>query len=273
MEKFEGKKVSYCFETLEGNMIISGNTIDELIDGLSILKDGQIILNFIDIFNQLTKEQLERIDEIMLEAKDTKKILEYAIKREGLSNIEKFERRLIKSENFSYLIEFYKKYKGKFFEEVEESIANSKDSQLIFEFSELEGANLIKLKDAILKSNDIDWIICFFITYQKKKVITSQEDIEKFEEIIITEQCASDIFWFAETVNSANIEKLEDAIVKTGNKHYIFRFAKEIKGANIEKLRKAIIRIGDKAYIYKFKLEIGSGNKFIDFIFKYGTSK
>lgn len=311
MEKSEGKKLSIGFETKEEKVYVHGNTIDELMEGLSILKNGKIINKFVYRFSKLlTKEQFERLDVLMLEEDDTKEIFEYAMRRDGLSNVEEFERRLIKSEEFYDLISFYEKYEGKFFEKVEENIPNYEDARLIYTFSLLEKANLTKLKEGILKTNDGHFVTQFFIEHQEKQGIISREDIEKAEEIVI-EESTKKVLWytknnilrFAKEIKGANIEKLEDAIIKTrsadnilkfatdvdganieklenaiieiGDARYIFEFATEIKGANIEKLRKAVVKTKDEHYIHGFKVEFGSnlGNSFKNMVSKWRKRK
>ena len=58
---------------------IYGNTIDELIDGLALIKDAKFINQFVNEFKSLTEEQLLRLDQIMLTTDDAKKIMKYII--------------------------------------------------------------------------------------------------------------------------------------------------------------------------------------------------
>ena len=74
-------------------------------------------------------------------------------------------------------------------------------------------------------------------------------NIEKLENAIIETNDAMYIYQFARDVKGANIEKLENAIIATNLVKFMQEFAKNVKGANIEKLENAIIEINNPSLI------------------------
>ena len=74
-------------------------------------------------------------------------------------------------------------------------------------------------------------------------------NIEKLENAIIETNDVGYIYLFAKDVKGANIEKLENAIIATNRVKFMQEFAKNVKGANIEKLENAIIEINNPSLI------------------------
>lgn len=73
------KKLGVSFKRDYSNLELHvyGDTIDELIDGLSRLKDGAFINYFVFKFEKrLTEEQLLRLDDIMLTTDNAEEIVE-----------------------------------------------------------------------------------------------------------------------------------------------------------------------------------------------------
>ena len=136
-----------------------------------------------------------------------------------------------------------------------EAVINSKLANFIYLFAKnIKGANIEKLEDGIIETQNIEWI------YQFAKNIKGA-NIEKLEDKIIKTQNAVYIYYFAKNIKGANIEKLEDGIIKTQNAEYICYFAEYVKGANIEKLEDGIIETQDAQYIYYFARNINGANK------------
>lgn len=71
-------------ETGQLEKYVFGDTIDELINGLEVLKDGKLINRFIENFPNLAEEQLMRLDVIMAQTEDAEQIYNYAIKRKTI---------------------------------------------------------------------------------------------------------------------------------------------------------------------------------------------
>ena len=79
-------------------------------------------------------------------------------------------------------------------------------------------------------------------------------NIEKLENALIETKDAEYIYYFS-GVEGANIEKLENAIIQTGDVEFIYDFAMTVRGANVEKLKKAIIETKNYEYIHKFVID------------------
>ena len=108
----------------------------------------------------------------------------------------------------------------------------------------IKGANIVKLEDAIINTND-----------------------------------ARFIYYFARDIKGANIVKLEDAIINTNDSMYIYYFAKNVKGANINitKLTDAIMMIGNYEYIclireYLKQSKINKKNSLLELVHNNGIA-
>lgn len=103
------KKLGLSFQSDYSNLKLHvyGDTIDELIDGLSRLKDGAFINYFVFKFKKrLTEEQLSRLDEIMLTTDNGKEIVNYARSRKEKIDTQKYQDRLIELKDIWGLGEF-----------------------------------------------------------------------------------------------------------------------------------------------------------------------
>ena len=264
-EKTTEKKLGISFGKNEGiRKYVFGDTIDELIDGLEILKDGEFINYFVWKFPNLSEEQLKRLDIIMAQTNDGKEILSYLCKRKKVNNVEKFEDILIKTKKLSLLVNFAEEVEGANIRRLENIILASKDAQSIYDFArEVEGANLLKLKNALLETKKAFYIALFFERFQKKERIINGEDIKKAEEIVVQSLNVFAIINFAKGVDGANIEKLEDAIIKTENGEKIIEFAEKVETADINKIWKAIKEMKNSWLKKEFKKRLKSKRKHI----------
>lgn len=264
-EKTTEKKLGISFGKTEGfRKYVFGDTIDELIDGLEVLKDGRFINYFLCKFPDLSEEQLNRLDIIMSQTNDGNEILNYLCKRKKVNNVEKFEDILIKTRKLSLLVYFAKEVKGADIRRLENIILESKDAPNIYNFAkEVEGANLLKLKNALLETKKAFYIALFFEKFQKKERIINGEDIKKGEDIVVQSLDAFAIINFAIGVNGANIEKLEDAIIKTEDGEKIIEFAERIETANTNKLGKAIKKMKNPQFKKEFRKRLKSKRKHI----------
>lgn len=264
-EKRTEKKLGISFGRTEGlRKCVFGDTIDELIDGLEILKDGEFINYFVWKFPDLSEEQLRRLDVIMAQTKDGKEILNYLCKRKKVNNIEDFEDTLIKTRKLSLLVDFAREVKGANIRRLEHIILESKNVANIYEFAkEVEGANLLKLKNALLETKEAFYITLFLKNFQTKERIINSEDVKRAEDIITQSLNALAIINFAIGVKGANIEKLEDAIIKTENGEKIIEFAEEVETANTNKLETAIKKMKNPQLKKEFRKRVKSKRKLI----------
>lgn len=134
-------------------------------------------------------------------------------------------------------IDFFGRYSGRGInlELDEEVVVKSRNARYIYNFFYIEGANIPKLQDALIKTGNIDLMIdsCDF----------SSVDCKKYEDYIINAGIAAIITQFAIKVRKANIPRLEDAIIKTQDVKEIYRFATNVEGANRIKLNKELFSL------------------------------
>lgn len=174
------------------------------------------------------------------------------------ANISKLEDALIAHYPYSYNIELDK----------------------IYQFAlNVEGANILKLQDAIIEKG----CSCSEIYSFAKEI--KGADIEKLEDALIKSfKYCTDVYNSIKSVckfallPGANIEKLEDAVIKKGRMYDISSFASHVPNADILKLEKAFIEIGrrrDLSCIYSFALSVKGADtsKLLDFVVKYDTGE
>lgn len=272
-ERSGNKKFGISMEGSNGfNSFIFGDTIDELIDGLEILKDGKFINTFVEKYPHLTEEQFVRLDIIMPQTNDAEEICKYACNRKVLSNVMDFEDALIRMDDPWKLLKFAECVKGADIQKLEDAIAESKEYKAIIRFAieiegadiekledviiqsqhpyvieefaeQVNGANLLKIKNAYFELKSINQIIDFLIKHQKEQGIIEHEDIEKAEELVIESKEPGYICKFALNVDGVNVKKLQEAIIKTERAEGIYHFAiMTLPGADIDELRKAIYK-------------------------------
>lgn len=293
MEKVNNsKKLTFSVQTSDDAVKhIHGDTIDELIDAIEVLKDVNFIKKFLKEFQSLSKSQLNRLEQIVLNLNNIDEIYEYAIyRKDSLIYIAEFEDLLIKSGDNARIVEFARDVKGANIEKLEEAIIRSKDKRAIISFYRwIKGSNSAKIKEALFEGEKDAKAIYEFIMIKKAKgyVISIEEikeadeviiasrkaevctlwashmegiDIAKNEEVVIQEKKDAYIYEFAKYVKGANIEKLEDAYIECASAYGLRKFATEVKDCNIRKLEDAIIKKGDASEIYWFARNIEGAN-------------
>lgn len=243
-EMRKDKKLGVSLQTSKGFIkYVYGDTIDELIEGLELLKDGKFINNFLLEFPNLSEDQLERLDLVMPQTDEAEQISKYACKRKKVSNTTDFEDALIKLKAGYQIKEFAKSVEGANIQKLEDAIIESKEIHLMSDFvEEIKGADLLKFKKAIFETKDAYCMARFCVNFQKEDGIIEKEELEEIEKIVIESENCMAIRVFASRDNGANVEKLQEAIIKTKDALKILQFARYVKGADINKLREAIFK-------------------------------
>lgn len=114
-------------------------------------------------------------------------------------------------------------------EYIQEVIINSKNPRNIYEFAFVEGADIERLQDAILATENSKWITYF----------TSHIDganIEKSENVILAKNDLYDMIQFLHFVKGANVKKFENYVINKGDDYSMEIFSKYIKTENSEKM-------------------------------------
>lgn len=296
MEKLNiSKKISFSVRISDDIIkYVHGNTLDELVNATVELGDEKFVRKFVQEFPQLSRDQLNKLEQVVIASNSIDEIYKYIIKVKKLINIEKFEDLIIASGDNKRITEFANSVIGANIEKLEDAVIASKDKQTILNFYGLvKGSNYEKTKKALLNSeNNADAMYKFFILSKKQGHIMQEDEIKeiddiiiasnndricllwaqtnteginisKLEDIVINGKAICYIHDFASSVNGANIEKLEDAFITCINSNNIYmieEFAKTVKGVNIEKLEDVLIKFGDAYYIYYFAKRIEGAN-------------
>lgn len=289
------KKFSFSVRVSEDTTkYVHGNTLEELVSAVVELGDEKFVRKFVQEFPRLSKEQLNKLEQVILSSNNTDEVYKYINSTKELINIEKFEDLIIIAGDNKRITKFASSVIGANIEKLEDAVIESKDKQGILSFYKLvKGSNYEKIKRAILNSeNNEDAIYEFFIISKEQKHIMQEDEIKeiddaiiasnnarvclswaqtntvginisKLEDIVINSNDLYNIQAFASSVNGANIEKLEDAFITfihSGNIYCIRKFAKTVKGVNIEKLEDVLIKFGSAYDIYYFAEEIEGVN-------------
>lgn len=106
-------------------------------------------------------------------------------------------------------------------------------------------ANIGKLQDIIIASNDIDAIVRF-------ANIVNGADISRLQEIVLKSKKMNAIADFADKVDGADIDKLQDFVIKNGNEYDIWLFATKNTIKNKSKLFDTIVNKKEIIYVYRF---------------------
>ncbi|MBO4246004.1 MAG: hypothetical protein J5892_04660 [Bacilli bacterium] len=148
---------------------------------------------------------------------------------------------------------------------------------------EIEGANIERLQQIILDSNDLEAIYLFAANVKGIDITPFQDKILKGD---YTEECNHSYFHkdgcqkrkptekleivykFARDVEGADIEALQNIILNADyNNHYtedankvIVLFARDVKGADIDKLSMLAVKVGTASLQYDFVNEVPSAN-------------
>ena len=251
MEKKEtSKRLGMGFNVGEEEIWIYGDSIDELIIALEELKDGSIIIRFIEKVKNLSKEQLKRIDRLILTFKEIEVIYEYFMKRikidNEIANFLKYEDAIIASKNAEYIYQFAINVKGGDISKLQDAIIASENAEYIYEFArDVKGADISKLQDSIIASQKVLYIHRFAMN-------VTNADISELQDAIIASKNAEYIYYFAMNVNGADISKLQDAIIETKDVNYIYSFAKKSK-KDFREVKKAVKKTKDAELIREYR--------------------
>lgn len=296
MEKLNvSKKLSFSVRISDDIIkYVHGNTLDELVNATVELRDEKFVRKFVQEFPQLSREQLNKLEQVVIASNNIDEIYKYISNAKELINIEKFEDLIIVAGNNKRIIDFANSVIGANIEKLEDAVIASKDKDGIINFYALvKGSNYEKIKKALLNSeNNANAMYEFFILSKEKGHIMQEDEIKEIDDIIIASNndriCLSwaqtntkginiskledivingnficCIHAFASSVNGANIEKLEDAFIKCVNSNNVYQvkeFAKTVKGVNIAKLEDVLIKFGDAYDIYYFAKSIEESN-------------
>lgn len=257
MNKLEGvrkdKKLGVSFEVSNGmRKYVFGDTIDELIDGLEILNDGNFAIDFRYKFPDLTENQLARIDKVVVTgSNDAEKMVCYAIRRRKLSNPKEFEEKLVKLRGYREILKYVQILEVNNLSLLVDCICNGLSTGAMLEMSKVKNVDLLKIKNAIFKrSQDICWIsnlIDFIAYHQNESTVITAEDIKNAEQLVIESNNSSYIKKFAEKIKGADKQKLQRIVEELGCADIIYEFAKDVEDADIESLRLAMKK-ADKCY-------------------------
>jgi len=129
-------------------------------------------------------------------------------------------------------------------------ISSSRDAEAIYEFaSNVRGANVALLQEALLKTKSIDTVVEFARN-------VAGADVATLQEFIINEaKHPSDIFVFANNVKNVDVLRLQEAliasIVRDVQVLYLVAFAENVEGADLLGLQDAVIEFGVTEEIYR----------------------
>lgn len=296
MEKLNiSKKLSFSVRISDDIIkYVHGNTLDELVNATVELGDEKFVRKFVQEFPQLSRDQLNKLEQVIIASNNIDEIYKYISNAKELINIEKFEDLIIASGDNKRITEFANSVIGANIEKLEDAVIASKDKNGIINFYGLiKGSNYEKTKKALLNSeNNAKAMYEFFILSKEKGHIMQEDEIKEIDDIIIASNNAQIclpwaqtntkginiskledivingnlifcIHAFASSVNGANIEKLEDAFIKCVNSNNVYQvkeFAKTVKGVNIAKLEDVLIKFGDAYDIYHFANSIEEAN-------------
>lgn len=241
---------------------IFGNTLDELIDGLEVYKDGNFINQFVTEFsNALTEEHLQRLDKLILETKSAREIVDYAKRRRTLSNVKDFEDTLINLKDFDCIIEaatYSSIIQNINIEKLENAVIERGNPEHIYAFSYVNNCNFSRVKKALLETKSLNDIASFCLNFGNRTDLLTQEDIQYIQDLVISSKNLHYIKFIAAHVDRANIEALQDEIISSGDPDYIYMFARDVKGADIEKLGKAMLKTNSTSDIQYWEKNLGA---------------
>lgn len=248
----ETKKLGISFKCgSDVEKYIYGNTIDELIDGLALIKDGKFINQFVNEFKSLTEEQLLRLDKIMVTTDSAAEIIEYAKRRKDKINTIEYQNKLIELKNMYILIRFTAFAIQPNITMTEDAIIDYGNPIVAVDLlKDIEGVNVEKMKKFIFDCKDAYSAYYLIRHFQSKEKILNMNDILEAKKILIEAKNISIIYDWAE--NIGDVTEMEDVTINYGTAYYMYQFANGIKNSNIEKIREAINKTGDQDMIKRF---------------------
>lgn len=247
--------VSFKSDYSKLELHVYGDTIDELIDGLSRLKDGTFINYFVFKFEKrLTEEQLLRLDDIMLTTYNAEEIVKYAKRRKEKINTQKYQDKLIELKDMWRLVVFTSFAIGVDIEKTEDAViayGNARNANKLLE--EVEGVNKEKMKKFIFNSNDGYEIYNFVRNLMWKKQLINMNDMLEAKQLVKDSKDIQTIRFWAKEIG--DVEEMQDITIKYGNAWDMYSFAKEVKDANIVKIRVEIAKKNCKEVMQRFNSE------------------
>lgn len=243
--------VSFKSDYSKLELHVYGDTIDELIDGLALIKDGKFINQFVDEFKSVTEEQLLRLDELMVTTDDAREIVKYAEKRKDKINTQKYQDKLIELKNIPILIWFTRFAIHPDIEKTEDAVINYGKEDCVMDLLEcVEGVNEKRIKEFIFNRKKAYYAYYFIKVLQSKKIILNMNDILEAKKIVIESKDMFIIRCWAEHIG--DVTEMEDLTIKYGTACDMYRFADNVKNIDIEKFREAINKTDDKTSIGLF---------------------
>lgn len=264
LEGANGKRLGFSVKNSETSRekYVFGDTVDELIDGIEIYKDGNFINQFVTEFsNALTEEHLQRLDKLILETKNAREIVDYAKCRRTLSNVEDFEDTLISLKDFDCVVEvaaYSPILRNLNIEKLESAVIEGGSPKHICAFSHVNNCNFSRVKKALLETKSLNDIASFCLNFGNRTALLTQEDIQYIQNLVISSKDLHYIKFIAAHVDGANIEALQDEIISSGDPDYIYMFARDVKGADIEKLGKAMSKTNSTSDIQYWERNLGA---------------
>lgn len=215
-------------------MHVYGDTIDELIDGLSRLKDGAFINYFVLKFKTLTEEQLLRLDDIMLTTVGAEQIVIYAERRKDKINTKKYQNGLIELKNIPILIRFTSFAIQPNIVKTEDEIENYGKACFAVDLLEVvEGVNKERMKRFIFDCKDAYCAFRFIRFLQSKEKMLNMNDVLETKKIVLNSKDDFEISRWAKWIG--DIEEAREAINKISDKEVIKEFNKEFPKPIIKK--------------------------------------
>lgn len=259
------KRIGISFEASKDlRTYVYGDTIDELIDGIEMLANGYLTYEFFCKFPNLTKQQLKRLDKIMLDDLDNHPsvVFKYVCKRkEKLNYFEEFKDKFIKKDDKPFIYDLAKIFQDEDLIEafLTPPFLENRLCEFVREFGDIY---LQRIKNIIFDSKIKYQVNNICIILQDHNLLTP-EDILIAEDILKETKNASYIRSFAEHIKGAHILELEEAFINSVgylSSVEIFAFA-HIAGADVEKLRTVMYKKGDLWDIKEFENEFGKKPK------------
>ncbi|MBO5413894.1 MAG: hypothetical protein J6A29_06440, partial [Clostridia bacterium] len=234
--------------------------------------DGKFINKFLWRFPNLSKEQLERLDTIILTSNDAKEICKYAKSRKEVSNVQSFEDVLIALKSPYQIIDFAENVTGVDIPKMQDAVIEIGNTGPMQDFAKrVEGCDDEKIKQALFEKQAASDIYFFFSDKLRKEKEVDMDDISKAEDIIIASGDTQVMRFWASGIKYADIDKIQDIIIATKEPWDCLAFAKEVEGADISKLEDVVIESGDVDAMKQFvsKLEGANINKLTKAIKKH----
>ena len=244
--------VSYKSDYSNLELHVYGDTIDELIDGLSRLKDGAFINYFVFKFEKrLTEEQLLRLDDIMITTDNAEQIVIYAKSRKEKINTQKYQDRLIELKDMRRLVVFTSFAIGVDIEKTEDAVIAYGDGERAnMLLKKVDGVNREKMKKFIFEKGRSYEVFCYIWELKRKEIAININDIFEAKKIVIESKDIQTIRFWAEKIG--DVEEMQDITIHYGDAWPMYFFAKEVKNADIEKIRIAINKTEEKDIIQRF---------------------